>query len=314
MAHPDTVLASAADGSYGTQLLNLVGSVKRNSDLFERIVVFDLGLTPVQRFLLDRIEGVELRTVPPFVPHWAQCWTWKPWIWTHVEARRVLYLDAGLTVLRGLAEPLEQIERRGYFVVGTGHPNGEHIPSDYYELYGLPERIAGEDCVGANVIGFDTGSSFYEQVIVPTFDDVSLGRNLGWSTGELSWRNVGINELEHPVIRDAPRFRHDQTLLNIHLYKNLRQPWVNPTAPYAASVSDREHPAQLMWAHRKRAGFPYVARLPYRTRGAALVGRALGSGLQLRSWLAVNGRSPHAYADKLAAVARRRRSDVLRAP
>lgn len=279
-----------------------MGSVKANSDIFERIVLFDLGLSPLQRRLLNAVEGVELRRVEPFVAHWAQCWSWKPWIWTHTCARRVLYLDAGLTVLRSLVEPLAQIAARGYFVIGTGHPNREHIPRDYFELYDLPQWIGERDCVGANVVGFDVESRFYEEVVVPTFNDVQLGRNLGWSPAELGWRNVGINKLATPVLRDAPRFRHDQTLLNIHLYKNLERPWVNPTAQYAGSTSAYEHPSQLIWAHRRRAGYPYLAGLPFTTRPARLAGRALGFVLQLRSWLRVHGRNPRAYLDKAASL------------
>jgi len=46
------VLASAADAAYGYHLLNLVGSIRRNSDVFDRIEAFDLGLTGHQRRLL----------------------------------------------------------------------------------------------------------------------------------------------------------------------------------------------------------------------------------------------------------------------
>src|SRR5437588_6496718 len=129
MRGAETVLVSAADELYGRQLLNLIGSVRANSDVFDRIVVFDLGLKRSEAALLRRVSGVEVRRVDPFVPHWAQCWSWKPWIWTQVTGRRVLYMDAGMTVLRSLAEPLTQIDRRGYFVVGTGHPNRESTPS-----------------------------------------------------------------------------------------------------------------------------------------------------------------------------------------
>src|SRR5207302_10986251 len=83
------VLATAADASYGYHALNLIGSVKRNSDAFDRIEVFDLGLTAHQRSLLDAVPGVIVRRVPPFSPHWAQCFTWKPWAWMQVDADRV---------------------------------------------------------------------------------------------------------------------------------------------------------------------------------------------------------------------------------
>ena len=123
-----TVLASAADQRYGYHLLNLIGSVKANSDLFEGIVVYDLGLSPFQRRLANGLTGVEVRTVPPFVPHWAKCSSWKPWIWTHTGAAELLWLDAGVTVLRSLVDPLEQITECGYFCVSNGQPNDDSHP------------------------------------------------------------------------------------------------------------------------------------------------------------------------------------------
>lgn len=293
------MLLSAADRLYGRQLLNLVGSIAVNSPLFDRIVVYDLGLGPLQRLLLQETGGVELRTVAPFVAHWAQCWSWKPWILTQVAGDRVLYLDAGTTALRSLEEPLAQIDEHGYFVVGTGHPNREHTPVDYYDLYSLPGWFGDTDCIGGNVIGFAPGSSFYTRVVLPTLADVERGRNLGWSAGEVAWRNVGINELSAPPIRDAPRFRHDQTLLNIHFYTSIEHPYVNPTARFAGSATAEQHPRQLLWAHRRRAAFPYLAAVPYRTRRAKAVGRALGTALQASWWLRVNGWRPSAYAEKI---------------
>jgi hypothetical protein len=295
----ETVIISAADRLYGSQLLNLVGSVHARSNCFDRIVVFDLGLTSLQRLLLRETRGVELRPMRPFVAHWAQCWSWKPWILTQVEARRILYLDAGTTVLRELREPLEQIDERGYFVVGTGHPNREHTPSEYYDLYALPKWFSDTDCVGGNVIGFARGSRFYDDVVLPTVEDVKRGRNLGWSEDEATWRNVGINRMDAPPVRDARRFRHDQTLLNIHFYLAIESPYVNPTVPYAPSAGPREHPEQLLWAHRRRAAFPHIADIPFATRRARVAGRALGTLLQARWWLRVNGLAPRAYLRRL---------------
>src|SRR2546426_12692439 len=116
-----TILASGASERYGYWLLNLVGSVQVNAEnAFDRIVLFDLGLNAFQRRLAQGIHGVELRTVPPFVPHWREGRAWKTWIWTHVEGDRLLRLDAGVTVLRSLDEALTQIDQRGYFAVSQG--------------------------------------------------------------------------------------------------------------------------------------------------------------------------------------------------
>src|SRR6185437_11322384 len=179
-----TVFASAADARYGDWLLNLVGSVKRRSDLFDRVVAFDLGLNPFQRRLLAAVPGVEIRNVPAFVPHWRQGFTWKPWAFCQLDADRVVWIDAGATVLRPLTPFLDSIDRYGYFVVSQDVPLHEIVPRDYYALYGVPESIGERTTVAAGIIGFRRESDFFARVVEPTYRDALEGRTLGWSAAE----------------------------------------------------------------------------------------------------------------------------------
>src|SRR3954447_8195121 len=131
-----SAFATAADERYGYHLLNLLGSLQANSDVFDRVVAYDLGLSEHQRALLDRVQGVEVRTVPPFVPHSNQGFTWKPWIWTHLDAGDVVFsLDAGATLLRSLRPALDAIRERGYWLVSQGGELRDIVPSEYFELY-----------------------------------------------------------------------------------------------------------------------------------------------------------------------------------
>lgn len=260
----ETVLASAANVRYGYHLLNMLGSVERNSDLFDRVVVYDLGLDDTQRRLVGGLRNVEVRTVPPFVPHWEKCFSWKPWIWTHLEAEAMFYLDAGSTVLRPLDEVLAAIEREGYFVVGQGVTLGEIVPSDYYALYGLPPEAAAREHIAAGIIGFRTNGGFFEEVVRPTYDDVVLGRNLGFSPGEVEHLNWGSTQLDEPILRDCAHFRHDQTLLNIHLALALPDATIHDVHEYGGSLSPRDHPEQRIWSHRRASDWRYVAAASYR--------------------------------------------------
>jgi hypothetical protein len=279
-----TVLTSAADARYGYYLINLLGSVTAKSNLFDGVVVYDLGLNRIQARLLRAIRGVEVRAVPAFVPHWSQCWTWKPWIWTHTDADELLFLDAGITVLRSLDEPLRQIRERGYFVVSAGHPNREIIPSDYYELYQIPEQLPSQDCITSGIIGFRTDGPFFDTVVRPTFDDVVVGRNLGWSASEAEHRNFGINKLDPVIVRDCPTFRHEQTLLSIHFFKSVSNPWVNDVVKYGGWKSPHDHPEQLIWNHRRTGDFRDVGRVPFKTL-AVPAGRAWALWFRCRWWL-----------------------------
>jgi hypothetical protein len=284
-----TVLASAADESYGYHLLNLIGSVKANSDIFDEIVVYDLGLSSHQRRLAGAIPGVDVRTVPPFVPHWAECFTWKPWIWMQIDADEVVYLDAGTTVLRSLAPALEQIRSRGSFLVSQGNRLRDIVPPDYFELYGLPETVAERPYVAAGIIGFRPDGDFFQRVLLPTYEDCLEGRNLGFSPDEAEAKNRGLGEVQAPVIRDCRHFRWDQTLLNVRLARDLPDAFVNDLDEYAGWQSPHDHPRQVIWSHRRRGDLRYLKRVPYAGTGA-LRARAFGAWYQLRWWLKMNER------------------------
>jgi len=273
-----TVLASAADARYGYQLVNLFGSVRANSDLFDEIVAFDLGLEPGQRRLLEDVAGVEIRTVPAFVPHWREGRTWKTWIWTHLDVGLLFWLDAGTTVLRSLRPGLDAAADRGYFVVSQGHPVGDSIPSDYYDLYGFPRELATREAVAAGILAFRPHSDFYERVIVPTHDDAVQGRSLGFSPGELH-RNAGIDRTADPPVRDCPHFRWDQTVFNLRLYLGVDEPAIADLDEYAGWQSAHDHPRQVIWSHRRTGDLPYLSRAP-----ASFRGRMLGLVARARWW------------------------------
>jgi hypothetical protein len=259
----ETVLASAANDRYGYHLLNMLGSVRRNSDIFDRVVVYDLGLDEPQRKLFDGLRAVEVRTVEHFVPHWAKCFSWKPWIWLNSGGDRVFYLDAGATVLRPLDDVLAAIDEDGYFVVGQGIALREIVPSDYYELYELPRETGEREYVAAGIIGFRRDSEFFATVLRATYDDVLLGRNLGFSASEVELLNWGMTELDPPIVRDCAHFRHDQTLLNIHLAVALPSAHISDLRRYGGPTT-KDDPEQRIWNHRRACDWRYVAAPAYR--------------------------------------------------
>jgi hypothetical protein len=274
-----TTLATGADERYGYQLVNLIGSVRANSNLFDTIVAFDLGLSAPQRRLLEQVPETTIGTVPPFVPHWREGRAWKTWIWTHVEAERLVWLDAGLTVLRTLEPALDQIDRLGYFVVSQGHPVGDSIPSDYYALYGFPREWAARDAIAAGILGFRVGSSFYERVIVPTHEDALRGLSRGFSQSDVLGRNVGLDRSASPTLRDCDRFRWDQTILNLRFYLGVDEPVIAELDEYAGWRSPRDHPRQVIWSHRRGGDLPYLSRAPRSLRF-----RAFGLVYRVRWW------------------------------
>jgi len=304
------VFASAADRRYGYHLLNLIGSVKANSNVFDAIVVHDLGLSEHQRALLDSVRDIEVRDVPHFAPHWSQGFTWKPWVWTHLDADEVFYLDAGATVLRSLEPAMAQVSRLGYFLVSQGNELRDIVPPAYFELYGLDESLGRRPYVAAGIIGFRTSGEFWERVVVPTYDDCLAGRSLGFSPEDAARRNRGLAHEDAPVIHDCLNFRWDQTVLNIHIAKELTDALVAPIDEYAGVHSRHEHPQQVIWAHRARGDLRYLWRLPY-AGPDVLRARLFGIRYRLRWWVQLHDKylRPSTYAWKV----RKLRADLRRA-
>lgn len=277
-----TMLVSAADERYGYWLLNLLGSVDANSRVFDGIVVYDLGLSRFQRRLADRIDGIEIREVPDFVPHWRQGRTWKLWIWRHLEAEKILWLDAGVSVLRNVAEPLTQIDERGYFAVANGHPNRESIPADWYDLYGITPDLADRIGISTGIFGFRTNGEIFDRVIVPSFEDAVNGRCLGFSPADAHF-NFGLDRLDDVVVRDCELFRWDQSVVNVHFFKALQDPYINDVYKYGGWISPKQHPEQLFWNHRRRGDFAYLSRIRFK-RPLRPLGNAWGAWFRARWW------------------------------
>lgn len=297
------VLATAANAPYGYHALNLIGSVKKNSDIFDRIEVFDLGLSPHQRELLSAVPDVVLQDVPSFATHWAQCFTWKPWAWMQVEADRVFWIDAGASVLRDLSPALDQVETLGYFLVSQGNELRDIVPPDYFESYGIPDAVAERPYVCAGILGFRPGSAFFERIVTPTYEDCLAGRNLGFSPAELSSKNRGLGYLESPPLRDCAQFRWDQTVLNAHLFAAMPDAQIADLDEYGGWRSPHDHPRQVIWHHRRRGSLRYLKRVPY-TGSGAWRRRAWGAWWQLRWWWVLRKRffQPATYALKARAI------------
>src|SRR5262249_36458191 len=163
----------------------------RNAPVFDRIVVYDLGLTPFQRRVLGGGRGGEPRTGPAVVLHWRRGPNRKTSSSTPPEGQSLVLLAARPTavgpplylfppVLGPLDAFFAGVRERGYFVVSQGALNGESTPSDYYALYGLGLDFAESVSIAAGILAFDTGSRFYRDVIMSTYEDALRGRTLGF--------------------------------------------------------------------------------------------------------------------------------------
>lgn len=127
---------TASDEKYFPLLVNLIGSIhKFNFYDVKQIRVYDLGLTPIQRAELASIKKVVIckpeqtnpdifKNIKTGVNRFARgLFSWKPVIIKDSldNCPYILYLDAGITILKPLNNLFVHIAENGYFLVDCGH-------------------------------------------------------------------------------------------------------------------------------------------------------------------------------------------------
>ena len=125
--------ATACDSNYFAWLMNLIGSIHKNDfEQLEQIAVFDLGLDEQQKQFLQRVAKVQVYPLEmthqdlltPFTTN-STGKTARGWYaWKAVAIKQalelfpyVLYLDAGVVVLKPLRDLFKYIQKRGYFLL-----------------------------------------------------------------------------------------------------------------------------------------------------------------------------------------------------
>jgi hypothetical protein len=248
-------------------VLNLIGSLQRNAGVNYRLYVYDLGITTWQKWALSDLPNVKLTSVPAFTKYWRQCWSWKAWIWKNTPADNFLYLDAGVEVLRNLKPFIGLMDKYGYVLISQSekeHPHlvGDITPGELFEKYKLDKKFASDPVIAAGIIGFNKSSKFYNTIVNKVYEAVKEGDNLGWSKPEIT-RNAGIHYMDNPPLRNCKLFRHDQTVLNVLVYKYQKSLVLQLLEKFAGYKTPNDHPEQLVWHHRRHSRLPYIQTLQY---------------------------------------------------
>ena len=108
----DQMIITAASSTFGPSLLSLLGSLNLNWPGHPQVRVYDIGLNDETLHVLDT-HNIEVVKVPEFCPHWKKHFTWKIWCWNDAPASEILWLDAGLVVLKPLDEVFHAAQKPG---------------------------------------------------------------------------------------------------------------------------------------------------------------------------------------------------------
>jgi hypothetical protein len=225
----DFMLITAASKEFGPSLLALLGSLHLNWPNHPPIRVYDIGLDQGTLETLKKHQ-IEVVAVPPFCPHWRDHFTWKIWCLNDAPAQAVLWMDAGLCVLRPLDEILEAINCHGYFLV----PN-----------YQVLDREASEDaCAGCGVApDFRLGKL--------TLAGGLMGFRKDGETGELLAEALEVALVEKNIAATQPSHRHDQAIISLLMYKRFGNVIISDGIVYLGWQAPNRVAGQKIWVHRR---------------------------------------------------------------
>ncbi len=210
---------TATDDRHFPLLLNLLGSIHQHNFYdVEKVFVYDLGLSEVNRRQLGNIKRVELCEIDQTNPDMLKdietgvnrkvrgLFSWKPVVLKDALDRcpYVLYLDAGTTILKPLNKLFKHIEQNGYFFVDCGR-SIKWMATDYIikklELSSEENKFLLDESLAGIDGGFQGVSrKIYDEYVIPMYELSKDIKNFvddgttseGWGTG-----------------------RHDQTLFSI---------------------------------------------------------------------------------------------------
>ncbi|AOY80296.1 hypothetical protein BJP36_10575 [Moorena producens JHB] len=223
------LIITAASKAYGPSLLALLGSLTLNWPKHPPVLVYDIGLDETTLATLAE-QKIPVKKVPPFCSHWRKHFTWKIWCLNDAPAQDVLWMDAGLVVLKPLEEVFDALEHQGYFLV----PN--------YQL--LDGEASEAACNGCGV---------------PT--EFRLGK-LTLAGGLIGVRKQGkvlrvveealsVALVEKHIAATEPTHRHGQAIISLLMYKHFGQVVLADGIVYLGWRSPNQTHGQKVWVHRR---------------------------------------------------------------
>jgi len=239
----DKAIIISCSTKYFPWLINLLGSIKANYPNHPKIYIYNLGLLSIFRKELEKINNIEVLEMPHFCRFWRSCFTWKTYIFAHPITKLNFYLDAGCQVLLPLDEIFEAIDRDKYFIVDVGGELKNIMPKEYKDLLELDDSYDTLNMVTAGIFGFKN-TPYINTILEKLYDWALIGLCLGFSPKE-QWKNKGKNK--NVFVRNCKVFRHDQTLLNIILRKNIQNLKIYDNEKYGSDISPNGCKYQSIW-------------------------------------------------------------------
>lgn len=250
--HKELYFCTAADTKYYDLLLNLIGSIhETNYENLKEIAVFNIGMTKEQIENLKRINKVsvyEIEKVNPYITDQFRTnnegkiitgwYSWKPVaIKQAVEMfPYVLWIDAGLTVLKPIDDLFKFIQINKYFLCSIHVHNVDYQTTKYlknkFEL-DKPENnwILLQSIIPSGIIGIT--KDIYRELVLPFY--------------ELS-KDIKNFEDDGSTSKGFGTGRHDQSVLTLLAYKKkLNVIKDNLSGTINLNINGKDIPFHIAW-------------------------------------------------------------------
>lgn len=223
------LIITAASQLFAPALLVLLGSLNCNWKDHPPVWIYDIGLdAEFRKHLVD--NSITVIQVPPFCDHWRKHFTWKIWCWNHAGARNILWLDAGVVVMKPLDELFTAIDQMGYFAIPNYQLLDYEASPEACLGCGLdPSFRIGKSTIAANVIGFKK-DDISMKILKEAFDVAMIEKNMA------------ATESTH---------RHDQALISLLLHKHYKNIILSDGQTYGGWKSPLQIRGQKIWVHRR---------------------------------------------------------------
>jgi len=202
------VIVTGANSLYFGSLINLLGSVFLRFPDIDAILVYDLGMSLLERTILRGIKKVVLKQVPEFCPHYLeiQHFAWKTAAICDAleDGQAVLWLDAGVELQTSIEDLFLTIETEGYLFCVT--------PID-----SLNAKIGGLSQIKSLEL-LDANSKFMRNSLMVNAG--VMGYLQGHTASNIAY--IAKRYAANPEIIKGPRttHRHDQTIYSVLRVKN----------------------------------------------------------------------------------------------
>ena len=183
-------VCTSSDSDYFPYLINLINSIHRfNFDKLGEVAVFDLGCTHEQIKELQSMKKVSVYKIEKvhkdLLKHFTVNYSGKKvrgwYAWKPVAMKQMLdmfpymvYMDAGLMLLRPMDELFEEVWEKDYLVAGVGHSIAWMTPQHVVKTFDLESEernwILNEKTEGVAGGFMGLTCAMYDDFIIPMYN------------------------------------------------------------------------------------------------------------------------------------------------